>query len=183
VRAGIIGELGSSERIYPEEEAALQAAARVNRSLGVPLMVHTDPRSRLAPAALAMLEGAGADLGKVSICHLDSAFFEPQYYEAILDTGAYLEFDTFGENFCLHPNYGPSDLDRIKALCRLLERGWLRQILLGCDVCLKCRLHRYGSWGYDHLLTNVVPAMRRLGIGAAEIDTMLGENPGKYLAF
>jgi len=55
--------------------------------------------------------------------------------------------------------------------------------LLGCDVCLKCRLHRYGGWGYDHLLTNVVPAMRRLGIGAEEIDTMLGENPRKYLGF
>jgi phosphotriesterase-related protein len=183
VKAGFIGELGSSERIYPEEETALRAAARVNRSLGVPLMVHTDPQSRLAPDALAILEGAGADLGKVSVCHLDSAFFEPRYYEAILTTGAYLEFDTFGENFCLHPNYGPSDLDRIKALCRLLERGCLRQLLLGCDVCLKCRLHRYGSWGYDHLLTNVVPAMRRLGIGAAEIDAMLRENPQKYLTF
>ena len=183
VRAGIIGELGTSERIYPEEETALRAAARVNRTLGVPLMVHTDPQSRMAPAALAILESAGADLGKVSVCHLDSAFFEPQYFEAILATGAHLEFDTFGENFCLHPIYGPSDLDRIKALCRLLERGRLRQIMLGCDVCLKCRLHRYGSWGYDHLLTNVVPAMRRLGIGTAEIDAMLRENPAKYLAF
>ncbi len=183
VRAGIIGELGTSELLYPEEETALRAAARVNRRLGVPLMVHTDPASRLAPTALAILERAGADPGKVSVCHLDSAFFEPQYYEAILATGAYLGFDTFGENFCLHPNYGPSDLDRIKALCRLLERGWLRQILLGCDVCLKCRLHRYGGWGYDHLSTNVVPAMRRLGLGPAEIDALLRDNPGKYLAF
>ena len=183
VRAGIIGELGTSEQIYPEEETALRAAARVNRSLGAPLMVHTDPQSRLAPAALAILESAGADLGKVSVCHLDSAFFEPQYYEAILATGAYIEFDTFGENFCLHPNYGPSDLDRVKALCRLLERGHLGQIMLGCDVCLKCRLHRYGGWGYDHLLTNVVPAMRRLGVGPAELEAMLQENPRKYLAF
>ena len=183
VRAGIIGELGTSERIYPEEETALRAAARVNRGPGCPLMVHTDPQSRMAPAALSILENAGADLGKVSVCHLDSAFFEPQYYEAILATGAYIEFDTFGENFCLHPNYGPSDLDRVKALCRLLERGHLGQIMLGCDVCLKCRLHRYGGWGYDHLLTNVVPAMRRLGIGPAELDAMLRENPRKYLAF
>jgi phosphotriesterase-related protein len=183
VRAGIIGELGSSERIYPEEETALRAAARVNRTLGVPLMVHTDPHSRMAPAALAILESAGADLGKVLVCHLDSAFFEPQYYDAILATGACIGFDTFGENFCLHPNYGPSDLDRVKALCRLLERGYLRRIMLGCDVCLKCRLHRYGSWGCDHLLTNVVPAMRRLGIGPAELDAMLGENPRRFLAF
>ncbi len=183
VRPGIIGELGTSSRIHPDEEKALIAAGRLNRSLRVPLMVHTDPHSRMAPAALSILERAGADLGKVSICHLDSAFFEPRYYEEILTTGAYIEFDTFGENFCLHPNYGPSDLDRIKALCRLLERGKARQIMLGCDVCLKCRLHRYGGWGYDHLLTNVIPAMRRLGVGAAELDAMLKENPSAYLAF
>jgi phosphotriesterase-related protein len=183
VRAGIIGELGTSERIYPEEQAALRAAARVNHALGVPLMVHTDPRSRMAPAALSILSRAGADLGKVSVCHMDSAFFEPEYYEVILATGAFIEFDTFGENFCLHPNYGPSDLDRVKALCRLLERGYERQIMLGCDLCLKCRLHEFGGWGYDHLLTNVVPAMERLGIGPAELDSMLRDNPGKYLAF
>jgi phosphotriesterase-related protein len=55
--------------------------------------------------------------------------------------------------------------------------------MLGCDVCLKCRLHEYGGWGYDHLLTNVVPAMVRLGIGPAELDTMLRDNPREYLAF
>jgi phosphotriesterase-related protein len=183
VRPGIIGELGTSSKIHPDEQKVLIAAARLNRSLGVPLMVHTDPRSRMAPAALSILERAGADLGKVSICHLDSAFFEPDYYEEILATGTYIEFDTFGENFCLHPNYGPSDLDRVKALCRLLERGYARQILLGCDVCMKSRLHRYGGWGYDHLLTNVVPAMRRLGIGTAQLDRMLKDNPSEYLAF
>jgi phosphotriesterase-related protein len=183
VRPGIIGELGTSSKIHPDEQKVLIAAARLNRSLGVPLMVHTDPQSRMAPAALSILERAGADLGKVSICHLDSAFFEPDYYEEILATGTYIEFDTFGENFCLHPNYGPSDLDRVKALCRLLERGYARQILLGCDVCMKSRLHRYGGWGYDHLLTNVVPAMRRLGIGTAQLDTMLRDNPSEYLAF
>ena len=37
--------------------------------------------------------------------------------------------------------------------------------------------------GYDHLLTNVVPAMRRLGIGTAELDAMLRDNPSEYLAF
>jgi phosphotriesterase-related protein len=56
VRAGIIGELGTSEQIYPEEETALRAAARVNRRLGAPLMVHTDPR---APGAGLTIRSAG----------------------------------------------------------------------------------------------------------------------------
>ncbi|KKK65964.1 hypothetical protein LCGC14_2968830, partial [marine sediment metagenome] len=77
------------------------------KNLGVPVIVHTDSKSRLALEALHLLSEAGADLSKVSICHLDSGFFEDQYYEDILKTGARIELDTFGENFCLHPNYGP----------------------------------------------------------------------------
>jgi phosphotriesterase-related protein len=183
VRAGIIGELGTSERIYPEEERALQAAARVNRNLGAPLMVHTDPQNRMALEALDILRSAGADLTKVSICHMDSAFMEDAYLEDILATGAYIELDTFGENFCLHPNYGPSDLDRVKLLSRLIDRGYVSQIMLASDVCLKCRLHAYGGWGYDHLLTNAVPAMKRYGITDADLDTMFVNNPKKYLDF
>ena len=183
VRAGIIGELGTSDRIYPEEAKGLRAAARVNRALGAPVMVHTEPRSCRALEALEILRSEGADLRKVSICHMDSAFLEDSYFEAILATGAWIELDTFGENFCLHPNYGPSDLDRIKLLTRLIERGYTRQIMLGSDVCLKCRLHAYGGWGYDHLLTNVVPAMNRHGITHEHLNTLMVTNPKGYLDF
>ncbi len=183
VRAGIIGELGTSEIIHPDEERTLVAAGRVNRRTGAPLMVHTDPHSRVAPRALALLERAGADLRRVSICHIDSSFLEKEYLEAILATGAFVELDTFGENFCLHPGYGPSDLDRIKMLLGLLDRGFVRQVMLGCDLCMKSRLHAFGGWGYDHLPTNVLPAMRRLGIGAADLEAMLRDNPARFLAF
>jgi phosphotriesterase-related protein len=181
VRAGIIGELGTSDRIYPDEEKVLRAAAAVYRRTGTPIMVHTDPQSRNAPQAIDILRKAGANPAKISICHLDSNFFEEEYYEAILSAGANIEFDTFGEHFCLHPNYGPSDLDRIKALRRLIDAGFADRIMLGNDICLKCRLHRYGGWGYDHLLKNVVPAMKRLGLGDDSLKVMLEENPRRFL--
>jgi phosphotriesterase-related protein len=183
VRAGVIGEIGSSEQLYPAERRGLIAAARVNATVGVPVIVHTEPKARIALEVLGVLSENGADLSKVSLCHMDSAFVETEYLESILETGANIEFDTFGENFCLHPNYGPSDLDRIKSLCGLLEKGYVNQLMLGCDLCLKCRLHAYGGWGYDHLLTNVVPAMKRLGVSEQEIDTMLVRNPQEFLDF
>jgi phosphotriesterase-related protein len=132
---------------------------------------------------LDLLSGEGADLSKVSMCHMDSDFVDSPYHEGILKTGAKIEFDTFGENFCLHPNYGPSDLDRIKSLCTLLGKGYVRQLMLGCDICLKCRLHAYGGWGYDHLLRNVIPAMKRLGISDHEIEIMFIQNPREFLDF
>ncbi|HEC60939.1 MAG TPA: hypothetical protein ENI27_01645 [bacterium] len=183
VRAGVIGEVGTSVEIHPDERKVLAAAARVNRHLGVPVIVHTDSKSRLALEALHLLSEAGADLSKVSICHLDCGFFEDTYLEDILKTGARIELDTFGENFCLHPDYGPSDLDRVKLLKWLLDKGYACQIMLGGDICLKCRLHRYGGWGYDHLLRNVLPAMKRQGISDEQIDIMLVQNPRAFLDF
>jgi phosphotriesterase-related protein len=183
VRAGVIGEIGSSERLYPGERRGLIAAARVNSTVGVPVIVHTEPKSRLAMEILDLLSENGADLSKVSLCHMDSDFMELEYHEGILQTGANIEFDTFGENFCLHPNYGPSDLDRIKRLCTLIDKGYVSQLMLGCDICLKCRLHAYGGWGYDHLLSNVLPAMKRLGISEHEIEVMLVQNPREFLDF
>lgn len=183
VRAGIIGELGTSEKIYPEEARGLRAAARVNKAIGVPLMVHTDPQNRMAIEALNILSTAGANPEKVSICHMDSAFLDEEYLAAILSTGAYIELDTFGENFCMHPNYGPSDLDRVKLLTRLIDQGHVGQIMLASDVCLKCRLHAYGGWGYDHLLTNVLPTMKRFGVTDTYLNTMLVQNPRRYLNF
>jgi phosphotriesterase-related protein len=183
VRAGVIGELGSSEQLHPEERRGLVAAARVNSTLGVPVIVHTEPKARIAVEILEELSKNGADLSKVSLCHMDSDFMEIDYHESILKTGANIEFDTFGENFCLHPNYGPSDLDRVKSLCTLLAKGYAAQLMLGCDICLKCRLHAYGGWGYDHLLSNVIPTMKRLGISDEEIETMLIQNPREFLDF
>ena len=48
VRAGVIGEIGTSEQLYPDELKGLIAAARANSSVGVPIVVHTEPKSRLA---------------------------------------------------------------------------------------------------------------------------------------
>jgi len=179
----VIGEIGSSEQLYPGERKGLIAAARVNSMMGVPIIVHTEPKSLIAMEILDLLSSNGADLSKISLCHMDSDFMELEYHEGILRTGANIEFDTFGENFCLHPNYGPSDLDRIKRLCTLIEKGYVGQLMLGCDICLKCRLHAYGGWGYDHLICNVLPAMKRLGISEREIDTMLIQNPRGFLDF
>lgn len=181
IRAGIMGELGTSEKIYPDEEKVLLAAAMVNKKTGVPIMVHTDPQKRIAKEAVRILLKKEVNPQKISICHMDSNFFEDSYYREVLSTGVSIEFDTFGEHFCLHPNYGPSDLDRIKALRKLIDAGFVNQIMLGNDVCLKCRLRKYGGWGYDHLLTNVLPAMKRQGITDEQIETMLVVNPRRYL--
>ena len=181
IRAGIIGEIGTSETIFPDERKVLVAAARVNNKLGIPIMVHLEPSKRLAINVIKILSKYNANLEKVYLCHLDSNYFEQEYYDSILKTGVYIGLDTFGEVFTLNPNYGPSDLDRIKTLSKLIEKGYINQILIGCDICLKCRLHKFGGWGYDHIINNVIPAIRRIGLSDKQIEKLLIDNPKKYL--
>jgi phosphotriesterase-related protein len=63
-----------------------------------------------------------------------------------------------------------------------LESGYIDQILLSQDVFVKSNLRAYGGWGYDHILTNVVPMLRRIGITDDQIHTMMAKNPEKVLS-
>lgn len=74
-----------------------------------------------------------------------------------------------------------TDVQRVAFLKSLLDKGYLSQILLSCDVCLKTLLRTYGGWGYDHLLVNVVPMMKEAGITDSQITTMLKDNPANFL--
>ncbi len=81
------------------------------------------------------------------------------------------------ENF-VHPR----DIERITALKRLVDIGYIDSILLSQDVCLKTYTRRYGSHGYDHILRTIVPTMKRNELTDAEIDHMMIRNPACVLA-
>ena len=57
----------------------------------------------------------------------------------------------------------------------LIGEGYVEQILLSCDVCLKTCLRTYGGWGYDHVLTNIVPMMEEAGIDTRIVAGEAGE--------
>jgi phosphotriesterase-related protein len=160
----------------------LIAAARVNKKLGVPIMVHTEPFVLLANEALKILHKNGADLNKVCICHLDLGEFNFNYCEKIIKTGAFIGFDTFGYvdqlTEIIRP---PSDNCRINNLLRLLERGYIKNLLIGNDVAFKHRLRKYGGYGYNHFLENILPLLRYEGVTEKEINTLIVENPIRYL--
>ena len=72
---------------------------------------------------------------------------------------------------------------RVKEIRQLIEAGFLKQIVLSTDVCMKVHLRQYGGHGYDHIQKYFVPLMLTLGMTREQIDTILIENPRRMLTF
>ena len=183
IKAGVIGEIGTSESVLPDEKKNLLASAMAFHQVKAPIHVHTYPWSRAGLEAIDVLLENGVDPAKVVICHLD---VEPDldYIEAALDRGVFVEFDNFGKEFVIEPSdrgfaggIFVRDLDRIRLIKDLVDSGRERQILITNDICLKTMLCNYGGWGYAHILNDVVPLMISEGLTQDITDIFLRENP------
>lgn len=187
IRAGYIGEIGISEIFDDKERRVLRAAAMASIDTGAAINVHINPWTTNGLEAADILLKAGVVPEKICISHIDVENRE-EYIFALLEKGVYVEFDNFGKEYYIrrevrNSGYGlfVHDTDRVTLMKKMLDAGYGRQILLSCDVCLKNLLHTYGGWGYDHLLTNIVPMMEDEGITNEQIHMLLVENPARWL--
>ncbi len=184
IRAGLMGELGTSSPIYPFEDRQLRAAARVQRQTGASINVHPLIWGHEHLHILDILEEEGADLTRVAISHCDE-LVEPEWHARIAERGAVLSFDTFGSETYFDRSFAqePRDSDRIECVLHLLEKGYGSQVTLAHDICTRMQLRHYGGWGWDHLLTNIVPRLRHAGVSQQELDTMFIDTPRRLLTF
>lgn len=187
VRAGYIGEIGVSEIFDERERKVLRAAAAAQRETAVAVNVHINPWTTNGIEAADILIKTGVPAERICISHIDVENREDYVFQ-LLSKGVYVEFDNFGKEFYIrrevrNSGYGlfVRDLDRIKFLKKLIDAGYSDRILLSCDLCLKNLLHRYGGWGYDHVLTNVLPMMEDEGVSGAQIQKLLKKNPADWL--
>jgi phosphotriesterase-related protein len=187
VRAGIIGEIGTSDPIHPNERKCLLAAAITHQATGAAIYVHTYPWGRAGLEAAQRLVAEGVESQKIVICHLDVEF-DLNYLHSLLDLGVCLGFDNFGKEFYIDPDdrgfaggIFARDLERVQVIRQLVTRGYETQILIANDICLKSMLHAYGGWGYDHILRHIVPMLRHEGVPQSAIDTFLIHNPRRLL--
>lgn len=189
IRAGVIGEIGVSHVLFPFEKHSLTAACRAQRRTNAPLMIHINPWSTQGLAAMDIVEAHGIAPEKVVICHSDVENRE-DYIFRLLDKGVYIEFDNFGkemntERWNIRPGNGRfvTDWERVHLLKKIIDKGYTKQLLFSCDVCLKSLLHAYGGWGYDHVLTHIVPMLDEVGVTAAQLEEILIHNPARWLDF
>ena len=185
VRAGVIGEVGTSSPVTAAEETSLRGAARAQARTGAPLMIHIDGWAREGHRVLDICADEGADLTSVILCHMNPSWDDVEYQLSLAARGAYLEYDMFGNNHVYPAPMGPSpdELVCLKAIRSLIDQGIGRQILLSQDVYLKMMFVRFGGYGYAHILTNLDRHYEVTGISRSDLHQMLVENPRDVLVF
>lgn len=183
IRAGIFGEIGTSDPVRPGETKVLRAVAAAASETGLAISVHLHPWGHEGRATLDTLVAAGADPRRVVLGHVSTAIDRPRELRALLDRGTVLGFDLFGfDHSLLGPGrWPPSDRDVATAIVKLLRAGYRDSIVLGQDVGVRTRLRRWGGWGYAHLLEHVVPLLRELGAGDGDVDAILIHTPARLL--
>lgn len=187
IKAGIIGEIGTSWPMVPDEEKVLRAAARAQVKTKKSLNIHSycgQPLEdvRVVHKLLDIVEDEGADLDRVILSHMDGNGIDLEVHESLAKRGAYISYDCFGsEMFFDNAWWEPRDTERIKGIQGLIKRGKVSKLLLSHDVCYKIHLRRYGGYGYDHLLRNIVPMFRMQGTSEKDIHTMMVTNPARAL--
>jgi phosphotriesterase-related protein len=178
IRPGIIGEIGTDKPwISALEERVHRAAARAAIRTGMTVTTH-GVQSAVGEAQLDLFLSEGVDPGRVVIGHADS-WPDLDYYLAILDRGANLQFDFLGHRF------DPVDEQRepriVELIVELLERGYGAQILLSQDVCHDMQLKVNGGFGYTYLQQHFLPALRTAAVGEGELERIMVENPRRIL--
>jgi phosphotriesterase-related protein len=182
IRAGLIKCATGLREITRHEEKCLRAAGRAHKVTGAPILTHTESAT-MGNEQLDILASEGVDFGRVIIGH-SCGTANLEYHLGLLDRGAFLGFDRFGLE-AVFP-----DRLRIATLAGLLAIGYAKQIVLSHDY-VGCFLGRsmfrtaesrqgLAKWGYTHLFKEVLPKLRAIGVGEAQIQTMMVENPQRF---
>jgi phosphotriesterase-related protein len=182
VRSGIIGELGCSWPLTPNERKVLRAGAKAQLQLGATITIHPG-RDKTAPfEVLDILEDAGADPSRVIMDHMDRTLHEIDDLLALAKRGCYLEWDFFGwENseFSMSDMDMLNDAQRLGYVRRMVDEGYGERVLMAQDMFGKHRQVRFGGQGFKHLPENVVPRMPDYGFSADEVEMITKRNPAR----
>ena len=181
IKAGIIGEIGTSATITDDEKKVLTAAGRVSAQTGKAIHVHTDLYTENGFEVIKILTEQGATPQKICIDHVD-VLLRPDYVEKLLNLGVFVEFDNFGKEFYISKNRRFAyDLERIKLLKRLVDHGFGDKILISNDICLKSMWEKYGGLGYSHILRTVKTMALENGITQKQYKSFFTDNVKNFI--
>jgi phosphotriesterase-related protein len=184
IRPALIGEIGTDHPPTESEWRVVRAAGRAGAQTGAAVNVHLSWRGADGVGVVEALLAEGMDASRIILSHLDERL-DRGYHDAVAETGAVLEFDTFGSEFFYSTASrarNPTDVERLTALEGLISAGYGGQLVLGCDIWTQANLRPNGGCGYEHLFRRVSPALGwACGADPATIDQIMIHTPRRLL--
>lgn len=169
-RAGVIGEIGTSNKSFePLEKKVFEAACIAAKVTGSVISTHTTLSTMALEQADFFIE-RGMDPSKIIIGHQDLLGDFDQICK-LIDQGFYVGFDTIGKN-----NYFP-DEQRAEILYKLQESNRINHVCVSLDITRKSNMQYQGGIGYSYLFTDFIPMMKKKGVTDVSIQMMLIDNP------
>jgi phosphotriesterase-related protein len=164
-----------------------RAVARASLRTGAPIMAHSRPASETGPRQIEIFEEEGADLARVQIAHTGDTD-DLDYIERLLDKGVLVGMDRYGLDLFL-----PTE-KRNATVLALLERGYADRMFLSQDYCASFdwyppevveQFDQAGAatnWSMTFVFDQVIPDLLEAGMTDEQLQTMLVENPKRWLA-
>lgn len=181
IKAGIIKCATDHPGVTETNRKLLQVAARLHRATGVPISTHTDVHSKTGLAQQDVFAEEGVDLARVVIGHCGDTT-DADHLEEIAKRGSFIGMDRFGLDFLLPAG------ERVSIVAEMCRRGYANQIVLSHDRC--CHIDWFSpellqqisttlapNWNFRHIPDDVIPALRKEGVTAVQIETMTVTNP------
>jgi phosphotriesterase-related protein len=164
-----------------------RAAARASVRTGVPIMAHSRPASGTGPRQVEIFDEEGVDPGRVQIAHTGDTD-DLEYIEQLLGKGVFIGMDRYGLEL-----YLPYER-RQETVLALLERGYADRMFLSADHCATLDWFPLGvaeqmlaaglakDWSMTLVPERVLPELREAGMTPEQEQTMMVENPKRWLA-
>ncbi|HKF79948.1 MAG TPA: hypothetical protein VKB17_03900 [Thermoleophilaceae bacterium] len=163
-----------------------RAAARASLRTGVPIMAHSQPSSGTGLEQVRVFKEEGVDLNKVQIAHTGDTD-DLDYIEKLLDTGVWIGMDRYGLDLFL-----PTD-KRNATVLALLERGYADRMFLSQDYCSTLdwfppevqealKASEVPQWSMTMLFESVIPELKERGMTDEQLETMMVDNPKRWLS-
>ncbi len=176
-------EAGVNENI----EKVHRAAAKASVETGAPIMAHSRPASNTGPRQVEIFLEEGVAPEKIQIAHTGDTD-DLDYIEGLLEKGVYVGLDRYGLDIFL------PTAKRNETALALLERGHVERIFISQDFCATIDWYPpevveqmnsapglLDDWSMTMVFKKVFPALAEGGMTDEQRETILVENPKRWL--
>jgi phosphotriesterase-related protein len=190
VRAAFVKCAADEPGVNGRIEKVHRAAARASLRTGAPIMAHSRPASNTGPRQVEILLEEGVAPEKIQIAHTGDTD-DLDYIERLLDTGVWIGLDRYGIDL-----YLPTDRRNATVLA-LLERGYAERIFLSQDFDIPIaagldwfppevveQMQAAGAatnWSMTFLFESVIGTLKEGGMTDEQLQTVMVENPARWL--